>query len=103
MSKNGDQKLQVVFGCPSQQNTQHIDFSTTATAATLEDNSVYRIIATEECFITLEDDSTPATTTSGVLIAAMIPEMFATTDEKVNLSVVSNGTDGTLVVTEMDA
>lgn len=68
-------------------------FTGSASSQAVIGSTTYRLLATEDCHITL--DGTTATTNS-MRIVANIPEVISTTDEQTSLSVISAGTNGTL-------
>ena len=68
-------------------------FTGTAGTQAVIAKTVYRMLATEDCHITL--DGTTATTNSMRLVAN-VPEIVCTGEGQASLSVISGGTNGTL-------
>lgn len=99
MNYTRDTVLDRVFGVPQESNTTHVSFTGTATATALVANQVYRLIATEDCYITIEDGD--VVTAAGVLLIANNEYMVQTTSEFSSLSTIQVSTAGTLVVTKM--
>jgi len=101
MGNLSNRAIHEVFGCPTEIETEKVSFTSSATYQTLEANSVYRLAATEDCFITFKQNVGDSVTTSGVLIFGGVPEMFSTTGKMVKLGVLRVSADGDLHVTKM--
>lgn len=102
MGNLSNRAIHSIFGCPTEAETDVIDFDDGVDVVELEANSVYRFAATEDCLITFGDNASVATVTEdGVLVFAGVPEMFSTTGSKVFLSVTRLSTSGALHLTRM--
>lgn len=70
-------------------------FTGSASSQAVTAGTTYRMVATEDCHITL--DGTTATTNSYRLVKD-IPEIISTQNGQTSLSVISAGTNGTLQI-----
>lgn len=89
-------------GWPDATNTVIITVTGTTATDTLEANSTYRVISTQDCFINIEASATAATS-SHMLVLAGIPEVFSTNATAVEVSAIRLDTDGSLYLTKLDS
>jgi hypothetical protein len=102
MSGKLEKTLGNTFGCPTEGNTTQIDFSGTSASGVLDANEMYRVAASEDCYISFITDENPAQATSaGVLMFGGVPEVFTTTSKETLISVIRKSTNGELVVTKL--
>lgn len=95
-----ERQLDAVFGVPTEANTNHISFTASASSTELSGEQLYRMVPTEDCYISFMASGVNVTT-GGVLMLSGVPEVFASDADLPWLSVVRKTTNGTLVVTKM--
>lgn len=102
--------LNLAFGCPTAGNTVRIPFNAewTVSGVLAEPNSYYRLMATEDCFISVQGgqstfDLTKSGANTGVPVPfiANWPEIIRTTDDKTVVNVVQATTSGLLYATRL--
>lgn len=99
-SATRDMTLDRVFGVPQEDNTTHISFTSSGVDTNLTSNEVYRMVPTEDCYISISD-GTDMVTASGVYLVAFNEYYFQTNTTNNTLSTVRVSTNGTLVTTKM--
>lgn len=102
MGNLSNRAIHEVFGCPSEDNTVVLEFTTSAVSTQLAANNLYRFAATEDCYITINSDASGSPATAdGVLVFAGVPEIFSTTGKNVYVSALRKDADGDLHITKM--
>ena len=98
-----DTHLSHAFGYPFVNSTQVVAFTGTAANITLDSETMYRFVSTEDCHLAFSHvNSGVAADTSDCYLPAGTVEYFATDDTMRYLSVIRNATSGNLYVTPME-
>lgn len=107
MGNLSNRAIHSIFGCPTEDNTRVITVTAADSGVSMETefpgqsgNEIYRLIATEDCHVTV-NSGTIAATTGAPLLAAGVPEMFSTTGKHVTIRAIRVDTDGSLYITKM--
>lgn len=102
MGNLSNRAIHTIFGCPTELETDVVEFSDTPAILELMPNQIYRLAPTEDCLIDLDGNgSSTAVTVDGVLLFGGVPEMFSTTKANYFLAVLRKSTDGDLHITRM--
>lgn len=92
---------ELAFGHPTLANTTVIAFTGTVAGAALDEEAMYRVVATEDCFVSF-GTSNDATASAAYLPAGVV-EYFATSKTNTQISVIQSTTGGNLHVSKMIA
>ena len=87
------------FGSPKRGDTVVMAFSGTHLTTAFAAETMYRLVATENCHVCFSTGTTA--TTSDMYMPAGVVEYFTTTDLDTYISVIRNTTNGNLYVTKL--
>lgn len=95
--------MQNLYSCPTADNNTVVEFDdSTSTIVELQENTVYRFAADQDCYFNIGTDAiyTVADADSPILFKG-VPEVFKTTGAYKYLAVIRVTNDGDLHVTEL--
>ena len=92
---------EVSFGTAREANTTVIAFTGAVAGAAFNPEKVYRLVATESCYVDMSTGNTA--TAAGVYLPANTVEYFTTDKTNTTISVIQASSPGNLHVTEMIA
>jgi hypothetical protein len=108
MSGKLEKTINSIHGCPLEESTTDVSFSSTTTSGligTEGDEDVFRVCATTDCYIGFYDPTSEScvATSAGVYVPANTPEYFSGTNTRTWIKAIRKTADGHLHVTKMKA
>ena len=100
MSSRSERTIVEALGVPTNETTT-VSFSATATSGLLDAQTMYRLAATEDCYVRLGGAGDENVDSSDMLLFGGIPEVFQTTVNEITLGVLRVSADGVLHATRM--
>lgn len=100
MASKSERLITEALGHPDSNNATNISFTTATASGVLKSNATYRVIATEDCYVKIEEDNAAADSDDMLMIGGL-PEVFTTTANAFVLNVIRKDTDGVLQLVEM--